>query len=127
MRAKEFITEVHKEVALKSRPSKRQQQSTTGLHVFTDTNYDRIYILNRVMMAVASADGLQKPVLDKESYVGKRNTAHPYTEVEQKMLKHAYQAVGVPHNDLNNGDLKSLELDSTNSISPVKPFKGYKK
>lgn len=127
MRAKEFITEVHKEVAVKGKVKKRQQEPTIGLHVFTDTNYDRTYTLNRVMMAVASADGIEKPVLDTESWVGKRNTAHPYTEVEQRMLKHAYQAVGVPHNDLNNGDLESKELESTNIQSPLKPFKGYKK
>jgi len=127
MRAKEFITETHKEVRLKSKPKTRHQQSTRGLHVFTDTNYDRIYTLNRVMMAAASADGIQKPVIDGESWAAKRNTAHPYTEIESQMLKHAYQAVGVPHNDLNNGDLESRELDSTNIQSPIKPFKGYKK
>ena len=126
MRAKEFITEYHnKEVAHKGKLSKRKQEPTRGLHVFTDTNYDRIYVLNRVMMAVASADGLQKPVIDGESWVGKRNTAHPYTDVEHQMLKHAYDAVGVPHNDLNKGDLKSRELEDTNIVSPIKPFNGY--
>lgn len=127
MRAKEFITEVSKEVKLNAKPSARHQQSTRGLHVFTDTNYDRIYTLNRVMMAVASADGIQKPVVDKESWAAKRNTAHPYTEIEQDMLKHAYEVVGVPHRDLNNGNLDSKELNSTNTLSPIKPFKGYKK
>lgn len=126
MRAKEFITEYYNsEVVKKGHLRKRHQQSTKGLHVFTDTNYDRIYMLNRVMMAVASADGIQKPVLDGESWAGKRNTAHPYTDIEHKMLTHAYQAVGVPHNDLNDGDLESRELDSINVDSPVIAFKGY--
>lgn len=127
MRAKEFITEYYNgQVAKKGKLRNRHQQSTKGLHVFTDTNFDRIYMLNRVMMAVASADGIEKPVLDGESWVGKRNTAHPYTEIENKMLQHAYDAVGVPHNDLNNGDLESKELHDTNTLSPIKPFKGFK-
>jgi hypothetical protein len=126
MRAKEFIVEFkNDQVTNKGSLSKRQQQSTKGLHVFTDTNFDRIYMLNRVMMAVASADGIEKPVMDGESWAGKRNTAHPYTDVEHKMLKHAYDAVGIPHNDLNDGDLESKELDDTNVVSPIKPFKGY--
>lgn len=127
MRAKEFIVETHKEVKISGKVSKRHQEPTRGMHVFTDTNYDRIYTLNRVMMAVASSDGIQKPVMDKESWAAKRNTAHPYTEIEQKMLKHAYEVVGVPHNDLNGGNLDSNELKSTNAVSPIKPFKGYKK
>ena len=126
MRAKEFIVEFkNDQVTNKGSLSKRQQQSTKGLHVFTDTNFDRIYMLNRVMMAVASADGIEKPVMDGESWAGKRNTAHPYTDVEHKMLKHAYDAVGIPHNDLNDGDLESKELDDTNTVSPIKPFTGY--
>jgi hypothetical protein len=83
-------------------------------------------MLNRVMMATAMADGINKPDIDSESWVGKRSTAHPYTEVEQDMLKHAYEAVGVPYNDLNDGDLKSKEFPGTNTVSPIKPFKGYK-
>ena len=127
MRAKEFLTEFYNsQVKQTGKIRKRQQQSSTGLHIFTDTNYDRIYMLNRVMMAVASADGIEKPVIDSESWAGKRSTAHPYTEVENQMLLHAYDAVGIPHNDLNNGDLESKELTDTNTQSPIKPFKGYK-
>jgi hypothetical protein len=43
------------------------------------------------------------------------------------MLKDAYKAAGMPYTDLNKGDLESDELDSTNTSSPVKPFKGYKR
>jgi hypothetical protein len=79
------------------------------------------------MMAVAATDGEIEPEIDQESWVGKQNTAHPYTEVEQKMLKKAFKAAGVPFKDLNKGDLVSRELDSTHSKSPMNPFKGYKK
>jgi hypothetical protein len=122
MRAHEFITENSK-----GKVSARQQQSTVGLNVFAISQYDRTYDLNRVMMAVASTDGKTIPGLSSESWVGKNNTAHPYTEVEQDMLKIAYKAAGIPFKDLNKGDLDSEELDSTQDQSPIKPFKGYKK
>jgi hypothetical protein len=122
MRAHEFITEGNK-----GKVSDRQQQSTVGLNIFATTQYDRTYDLNRVMMAVASTDGVTVPDLNRESWVGKNNTAHPYTEVEQDMLKIAYKAAGIPFKDLNKGDLDSEELDSTQDQSPIKPFKGYKK
>jgi len=122
MRAHEFITE-----SGKGKVSDRQQQSTVGLNIFATTQYDRTYDLNRVMMAVASTDGTTVPDLNRESWVCKNNTAHPYTEVEQDMLKIAYKAAGIPFQDLNKGDLDSEELDSTQDQSPIKPFKGYKK
>ena len=122
MRAHEFITESDK-----GKVSARQQQATVGLNIFATTQYDRTYDLNRVMMAVASTDGTSIPDLNRESWVGKNNTAHPYTEVEQDMLKIAYKAAGIPFQDLNKGDLDSEELASTQDQSPIKPFKGYKK
>jgi hypothetical protein len=126
MRASEFINE-----SQQGKISNRQQQSTRGLHVFSkkmDT-YDRLYDLNRLMMAVASSDGVNpiKMDVDAESWVGKHNTAHPYTKEEQAMLNMAYKAAGLAHKDLNSGDLDSKELSSTNTQSIVKPFKGYKK
>ena len=123
MRAHEFITEQSN----KGKVSARQQQATVGLNIFATTQYDRTYDLNRVMMAVASTDGTTIPDLNRESWVGKNNTAHPYTDVEQDMLRIAYKAAGIPFQDLNKGDLDSEELDSTQDQSPIKPFKGYKK
>lgn len=121
MRASEFIFEE------RNKPSKRQHYASVGLMTFTDTNYDRTYDLNRVMMAVAATDGTNMPDLDHESWAAKQNTAHAYTEVEADMLKQAFKAAGIPFTDVNKGDLKSRELPSTHSKSPIKPFKGYKK
>jgi hypothetical protein len=121
MRAKEFIIE--RKVG---KITKRQQQSTIGLNTFA-SGYDRIYDLNRVMMAVASTDGTIIPDLSSASWAGKNNTAHPYTQAEQDMLRIAYKTAGVDYKDLNHGDIKSRELDSINTQSTVKPFKGYKK
>lgn len=122
MRAKEFISEMKK-----GKLSNRQQYSTKGLHLFTDSNFDRIYMLNRVMMAAAMSDGTTIPDMPGESWAAKYNTAHPYSEIEHDMLINAYKAVGVEYKDLNKGDLDSSELFSTNKTSPINPFKGYKK
>lgn len=122
MRAQEFITENKK-----GKISARQQQATRGLNVFSDTQYDRTYDLNRVMMAVACSDGVNPIEMNSESWIGKNNTAHPYTEIEQDMLNLAYKAAGITNRDLNKGDMRSQELSSTNTTSPFKPFKGYKK
>ena len=124
MRANEFVSE-----SKIGKISKRQQQATRGLNVFSKKidSYDRLYDLNRLMMAVASSDGINPIVMDAESWVGKHNTTHPYTKEEQAMLKLAYKAAGLAYKDLNQGDMDSEELSSTNTQSIVKPFKGYKR
>lgn len=123
MRAKEFI----KEDKSRGPIGNVRQFPSRGLHLFWDqSRTDSNYTLNRVMMAAACADGsdnyLDIPGL---SWVGKDRSAHPYTELEQKMLKQAYRAAGAGHRDLNNGDMRSREVDSTNKTSPIKGFKGY--
>jgi fatty-acid desaturase len=79
------------------------------------------------MMAVASSDGINPIEMPAESWVGKHNTAHAYTKEEQDMLILAYKAAGLEYKDVNNGDMDSEELESTNTQSIVKPFKGYKR
>lgn len=123
MRASEFLNEAHV-----GKLSKRKQQSTVGLNKFRDVNLaDRVYELNRIMMAAACTDGSFLPEIDGESWAGRYNIATPYTKEEQDMLKQAYKAVGSSHKDLNNGDLRSQELPGTNKASLMKPFKGYKR
>jgi hypothetical protein len=123
MRATEFVSE-----SKIGKIGNRKQMSTIGLHKFRDENCaDRTYELNRIMMAVAVTDGTFVPDIDGESWAGRYNIAVPYTQEEQNMLMMAYKAAGSEYHDLNKGDLKSKELDSTNSQSTVKPFKGYKR
>ena len=76
-------------------------------------------------MAVASSDGTTPLNVPSESWVGRENTAHPYTEVELAMLKQAFATIGSTYTDLNNGNMDSEELKSTNTLSPVVGFKGY--
>ena len=121
MRAREFVAE-QKVGDL----SKRQRYGTVGLNKFRDAQFaDRVYELNRIMMATASTDGTFVPELDGESWAGRHNVAAPYTKEEQAMLKKAYQAIGSKHYDLNKGDLDSEEHPAVNTASPVKAFKGY--
>ena len=121
MRAREFITERDGVIG------KRRQAATVGLNLFSDgERTSSSYTLNRVMMAAAMADGSGQPLdIDEKSWVGKQRSAHPYTKVEQEMLKQAYKAAGAVYTDLNSGDLDSEEVLSTNTQSPVRAFKGY--
>lgn len=121
MRASEFLVERHT-----GKIGNRKQIATRGLHKFRDETFqDRIYELNRVMMAVAVSDGTTPIDIDSESWSGRYNTAHPYTDVEQRMLKQAYEACGSTWEDINHGDNESQELESTNTLSPLQGFKGY--
>lgn len=121
MRAKEFVIEQV------GKPGHRIQQATRGLHLFRDrkrTNSD--YVMNRVMMAAACADGSDQPVeIEDQSWIGTRRSAHPYTAQEANMLKQAYRAAGAEFDDVNNGDMDSEEVDSVNRVSPIKAFAGY--
>lgn len=121
MRAAEFITE-----DAVGKVGHRRQQATVGLNKFRDSTYgDRVYELNRVMMAVAATDGTFVPDIDQESWAGRNNIAVPYTEQEQEKLEKAFKAIGSKFEDLNQGDYYSQEVDSVNKSSPIKGFKGY--
>jgi len=123
MRANEFISE-----AKTGKIRKRFRYATKGLHKFRDESLaDRVYELNRIMMAVASTDGITMPEFDSESWAGRYDIAAPYTEAEHNMLKMAYAVNGTEFKDLNKGDLRSQEVPDTYTTSPVKSFKGYKK
>jgi hypothetical protein len=122
MRASEFIAEGKKV----GRLSKTKSYATVGLHKFVDPGHaDRTYELNRVMMAAASTDGTFVPDIDGESWAGRYDIAAPYTPEEHNMLKMAYKAIGSEFHDLNSGDLRSQEIPSTSTVSPIKAFKGY--
>ena len=122
MKIKDIIINEDKPAHKVGKISQRYQQATVGLDKFRDKQFaDRVYELNRVMMAVASSDGINplSPEIDAESWAGRNNVAAPYTEEEQAMLLQAFGAVGSHYEDLNNGDNRSQELKSTNKASPV--------
>jgi hypothetical protein len=115
MRATEFIAE-----RTNGKITNRQQKSTRGLHLYSDSEKaDSGYVSFRMGMAAAMSDGTNKLDIDSKSWAGKKKTAHPYTQVEADMLKAAYNAVGAKYEDLNHGDMNSQELDGTYTVSPV--------
>jgi C4-dicarboxylate-specific signal transduction histidine kinase len=102
------------------KPTKRQAQSSRGLNTYKDgERADSTYTSYRLGMAVAKSNGKDPIDMDSKSWAGKTKTTHPYTQEEQEMLKLAYKAVGANYKDLNHGDMRSLELDTTNKTSPV--------
>jgi hypothetical protein len=115
MKVYDIITEVSQ-----PKPTKRQSQSSRGLNIYGDSekaNSD--YVAFKLGQAMAGTDGKTKPDIDAKSWHGKKKTIHPYTEIEQEMFKQAAKAVGANYKDLNNGDMRSLELETTNTVSPV--------
>jgi hypothetical protein len=100
--------------------TKRQAQSTVGLNTYGDSERaDSTYTAYRLGMAVAGANGTDPIDMKAKSWIGKKKSTHPYTQEEQDMLKQAYKAVGANYKDLNQGDLKSHELDTVYKDSPV--------
>lgn len=115
MRAKDFIVEKKQ-----GKMTKRQQQPTKGVHVYSDREKaDSTYVGFKMGQAVAGTDGTFVPEIDAKSWAGKKKTTHPYSKEEAEMLKQAYKAVGAKWEDLNHGDMDSQELDSTNKFGPV--------
>ena len=117
MKINEIVTEGHD-----GKKPKDQTQSDTGEWRFRDVGgYDRVYNLNRVMMATAMADGENKgPVdMDQSSWAEKYNTARPYTEQEHNMRKSAFKTVDSEYEE-TEADHKSRELDDVHKVSPVR-------
>lgn len=113
--------------AASAKITKRQGQSSRGISTYSDAekaNSD--YVAFKLGQAMAATDGKTTPEIDAKSWYGKKKTVHPYTEVENEMFKKAAKAVGADYEDLNHGDMRSLELDSTNKVSPVAKIKTNK-
>ena len=123
MRAREFISETeHK----KAKIPQRFQQPSTGLDVYLDgQRINSDYTQYRLGLALACADGTNSLDIDPASWYGKMKTVHPYTEKEQAMIKQAFKAVDADYKDLN-GEVKSRELESTYTKSPVNDWRKNK-
>lgn len=100
--------------------TRRQSQSSRGISTYGDAeraNSD--YVAYRLGQAMAMSNGKDPIDMDAKSWYGKRKTIHPYTEVENEMFKQAAKVVGADYQDINKGDMRSLELDTVNKTSPV--------
>lgn len=124
MRAIEFISE-----STKPQLHKDHGGPMPGIYNFRDDGTDRLYNLNRVMMAAAMADGKSTKVIKdahSSSWNDKYNTAHPYTKEEHNMLKAAFNTVPSNTNHMVS-DHRSTEPEGTHKTSPIAGFKGYKR
>jgi hypothetical protein len=115
MKVHDIITEV-----AQPKPTKRQNQSSAGMNIYGDAEKaSGDYVAFKLGQAMAGTDGKTAPEIDGKSWHGKKKTIHPYTEVEQQMFEKAAKVVGADYEDLNKGNMKSMELETTNKVSPV--------
>jgi len=108
---------------------KKQTVGDTGEWRFRDVGgYDRVYHLNRIMMATAMADGQSKsPVkMNQSSWFEKYNTARPYTEAEHNMMRSAFKTVDSDYKETEQ-DHQSKEPEDTHKSSPVPQNSGNHK
>jgi len=82
--------------------------------------YDRTYHMNRMMMAMAKADGKSTKAVDspKDTWFEKYNTIHPYTKEEDNMVKAALKTIP-SDSKIASKDSKSKESKDVHNISPV--------
>lgn len=123
MRAKEFINEASKSGKL----HKNQVAATKGVFKARDVGgYDRTYHMNRMMMAMAMADGTSQDavIMDYDSFAEKYNTIHPYTIEEYNMMVAAKKTIPTDFEEVVPYS-KSKEAEDTNTKSITTGFKGY--
>lgn len=120
MRLRELINE-----RKQGKLTKRQKEPSRGISIYSDAeHWNSDYVAFKLGQAMAGTDGKSVPDIDAKSWIGKSKSIHPYTEVENEMFKQASKAVGAKYTDLNKGDMRSMELKNTNTVSPVaKPKK----
>ena len=130
MRAREFMSESSRKNVTRSgkKMHKNYEASLPGAHRVAGGS-DRLYDLNRVMMAVAATDGVMKPPVSDGSWGARTNVATPYTREEAEMLKMAYDVIGVDWEDVLSPNTENLsqERSDTDVKSPLQGFKGYPK
>ena len=119
MRAKEFLSELSNTPAGKMHD--HSVDAGQGFTLFRDVGgYDRVYHLNRMMMATAMADGQSnKPVdMPDSSWFEKYNIAFPFTDIEHMMVNQALATIPSDAGELEKRG-KSMEPKDTNTTSPV--------
>jgi hypothetical protein len=123
MRAREFVSEGHPNAGT---------GHTSDLHGHHDNvmkgvsrsrdvgGYDRIYHMNRLMMAMAMHDGKGTHPVDsaKDTWFEKYNTMHPMTQEEDNMIRGAMKTVPTDGRHVSKFS-KSKEPDDVHRVSPV--------
>ena len=86
--------------------------------------YDRVYHMNRLMMAMAMADGVSTKAVDSpaETWFEKYNTMHPLTQAEANMITSAMKTVPTD-GAIVSPFAPSKEADDVSSVSPIAKVK----
>jgi hypothetical protein len=96
MRAKDFLSEVNNGKGYTTELHTDHDAVAKGVSRSRDIGgYDRVYHMNRLMMAMAMADGQSTgPVKSaKDTWFEKYNTMHPMTQEEDNMIRAAMKTV----------------------------------
>lgn len=120
MKIVDIITEDRNYTKTAGKLAPDQIETLPSAHLVSGTA-DRVYDLYRLGLKAAESDGINKLPGSSESWVGRNNALHPYTEHEAKMLKQAYKANGLIWTDelAPNPKNKSYEPTGTHTVSPV--------
>lgn len=126
MRAREFVSEA-KRGGGRSDPPHEFEQAHPGLVVpggKGDVYWGRYYDHYRVS-SLAGMDPDDIANIDEISFFGNLPMFSAYTDYDRRKLKAIMKKLKMnPTDAIGNG---SLETNGTNSTSPVKAFKGYKR
>jgi hypothetical protein len=127
MRAKEFIKTTMQEGKTSELHTDHENVSKGVSRSRDIGGYDRIYHMNRLMMAMAMADGKSTKAVDSpvDTWFEKYNTMHPMTQAEDNMIKAAMATVPTSGKHISKFG-KSKEADGANINSPVAAVKKNK-
>ena len=115
------INEILRESTPAGKPRKGTVASQKSISKSRDVGgYDRVYHMNRLLMAAGMADGQSSAPVDKDSasWAEKYNTMHPYTKEEDMMFQAAMNTVPTDHKQVVPWS-KSQETDTVGTVSPV--------
>ena len=121
MRAKEFLSEINNGKGFETKLDPDHSNVMKGASRSRDVGgYDRVYHMNRLMMAMAMADGMSTgPIKSAHStWFEKYNTMHPLTQEEDNMIRAAMKTVPTDGKHVSNYS-KSKEADGANVVSAV--------
>jgi len=113
------ITEIITEGTTEMHPEHEAAHNGAVIRARDVGGYDRVYHMNRLMMAMACADGKSTKPVDSpaDTWFEKYNTIHPYTQEEENMARAAMNTVPTDGNDVST-DRKSREHESVHKTSP---------
>ena len=127
MRAREFISEASYTPGNRSKPAHEFERAHPGMVMpggKGDLYWGRYYDFYRAC-SLAGMDPADLDKVDDINFFGNLPLFSAYTEYDRAKLKAIMKKLGMkPKDHITDG---SFETNGTNTTSPVKSFKGYKR